>query len=132
MKNETATWLGYAEENLAVALLALEQGYFNACLQNIQQCMEKSLKAVVIENGLEFRKTHSIQELAGQLTEAGLEPRITEDECDLIDSIYLPSKYPMSSILPEVEAGTGMCKQCLDVAKRVVRGAKSSLSSSGS
>ena len=33
MKSETATWLGYAEENLAVALLALEQGYFNACLQ---------------------------------------------------------------------------------------------------
>ena len=52
MKDETSTWLRYAEENLAVARLSFEQGFFHACLQNAQQCVEKALKAIIIENGL--------------------------------------------------------------------------------
>ena len=120
MKGETSTWLGYAGENLAVARLSLGQNYLNACLQNTQQCIEKSLKALVIEKDLAFRKTHNIQELAGQLAEAGLKTGITEDECDLIDAIYLPSKYPMSNVLPEAKASTDVCRQCLDIAERVV------------
>jgi len=120
MKGETSTWLCYAEENLAVSRLSLEQNYLNACLQNTQQCIEKSLKALVIEKDLVFRKTHSIQDLAGQLEKAGLETGISEDECDLIDAIYLPSKYPMSSVVPDMEADTEICSQCLGIAKRVV------------
>ncbi len=121
MKSETATWLRYAEENLAVCRLSLEQGFLNASMQNAQQCIEKALKAVVIEKALEFRKTHSIQELAGQLTEAGLAAGISEDECDLIDAIYLPSKYPMAAVVPEMKADADTCRQCHAIAERVLR-----------
>lgn len=120
MKGETTTWLRYAEENLAVARLGLEQGFLNACLQNAQQCVEKALKAMVIEKGLAFRKTHSIQELAGQLAAAGLESGLSDDDCDLIDAIYLPSKYPMASVTPDMDANTGLCSQCLAIAERVM------------
>ena len=129
MKGETQTWLGYAEENLAVARLSLGKRYLNACLQNTQQCIEKALKAVVIEKDLAFRKTHSIQELANQLAEAGLESGVTEDECDLIDAIYLPSKYPMASVVPDMEADTRICRQCLDIAERVINIVKQHVSS---
>jgi HEPN domain-containing protein len=33
MKDETRHWFSYAEENLEMARLALERGYFNTCLQ---------------------------------------------------------------------------------------------------
>ena len=120
MNGETATWLCYAEENLAVARLSLEQGFLNACLQNAQQCVEKALKAMVIEKGLAFRKTHSIQELAGQLAEVDLDSGLSEDECDLIDAIYLPSKYPMASVAPDMEPNAELCSHCLAIAERVL------------
>ena len=128
MKGETTTWLRYAEENLAVARLGLEQGFLNACLQNAQQCVEKALKAMIIENGLEFRKTHSVQQLAGQLAAAGLDAGLCEDECDLIDAVYLPSKYPVAGLLPEGEPDRPMCQECLDVAQRVLNTVKKNLS----
>jgi len=43
MKDETSTWLSYADENLDVAELALEHGHLNFCLQNAQQAVEKYL-----------------------------------------------------------------------------------------
>lgn len=46
MKDETKIWLKYSRENLRSAGLLLESGLFNPCLQNIQQAVEKGLKAV--------------------------------------------------------------------------------------
>ena len=120
MKGETIAWLRYAEENLAVCRLSLERGFHNTCLQNAQQCIEKALKAAVIDKGLEFRRTHSIQELAGQLTGAGLNAGISEDECDMIDATYLPSKYPLAVVLPEMDTDADTCRLCRAIAERVL------------
>jgi len=48
MSDEAGTWLRYTEENLRSARLLLEHGLLNPCLQNAQQAVEKSLKAVLI------------------------------------------------------------------------------------
>ncbi len=120
MKGETSTWLRYADENLVVARMSLERGLLNACMQNAQQCVEKALKALVIEHGLEFKRTHSIQELARQLGAAGLDSGISEDECDLIDALYLPSKYPMAGVMPDLTTDTAIGEQCRDIAERVL------------
>jgi HEPN domain-containing protein len=92
MKEQTKTWLEYADENLQSANVLLESKLFNPCLQNVQQSIEKMLKAVLAESGIKIKKTHSINELVTLLAENGLEVNIKEDERDLIDSIYLPSK----------------------------------------
>jgi HEPN domain-containing protein len=63
MKDETREWLHYAEENLAVAKLALEAGYFNPAIQNAQQTAEKALKAILIEGDILFPKTHRLRQL---------------------------------------------------------------------
>ena len=52
MKDETQTWLKYANENLRSAKLLLESNLFNPCLQNIQQAVEKWLKALIVESSL--------------------------------------------------------------------------------
>ena len=119
MKNETKKWLEYADENLRSARLLLDSELFNPCLQNVQQAVEKMLKALLVESATKIKKTHSINELVSLLAENGLNVDITEDDCDLLDSIYLPSKYPLGSILPDFEPDLQTCKKCIDVAERV-------------
>ena len=87
-------WLTYADENFEVAKLALAHGYLNSCLHNVHQAIEKTLKAVVVEHDLEFRRTHNVRELTKLLANAGLLVEVSDEECDLIDSIFVPSKYP--------------------------------------
>jgi HEPN domain-containing protein len=119
MKDETRQWLAYAEENLAIARLALQGDYFNACLHNVQQAVEKSLKALVIEQGLTFQKTHSIAELTRLLASGSMPVDLSDDACELLDAIYLPSKYPAGSALPDFHPDRAVCEQCLRLADRV-------------
>ena len=63
MKDDTRSWLAYAGENLAAAEILHDRRLYNPCLQNIQQSVEKSLKALLLEKTHCQRKTHSITEL---------------------------------------------------------------------
>jgi len=119
MKDQTKKWLEYADENLRSAKVLLDNKLFNPCLQNVQQSVEKMLKAALVESGIKIKKTHSINELVTILAENGMEVDIEEDERDLIDSIYLPSKYPIGGILPDFEPDMKTCVQCVTVAERV-------------
>lgn len=119
MKDETATWLSYADENLDVAVLALKHGHLNSCLQNAQQAVEKYLKAVIVERDFEFRRTHSIRELLGLLSNQGITLNISNDEMDLMDTIYLPSKYPIYSALPHALPEPEICKDAMKIAEKV-------------
>jgi HEPN domain-containing protein len=119
MKDETRTWLKYAGENLQSAKLLLERSLYNPCLQNVQQTVEKVLKALLVESSLKVKKTHSINELKRTLDSVGIALDMTEDECDLLDSIYLPSKYPLGGILPDFEPDMEICERCIAIADRI-------------
>ena len=119
MKDETNKWLEYADENLRSAKVLLDSELFSPCLQNAQQAVEKMLKAVLVESATKLKKTHSINELVSILAEKGLNVEITEDECDLLDSIYLPSKYPIGGILPDFEPDLQTCRKCLALAEHL-------------
>jgi HEPN domain-containing protein len=119
MKDETKKWLEYAEENLRSAKILLESDIYNPTLQNVQQAVEKTLKALCIEFDLKFRKTHSINELVTILAKHSFEVGIAPDECDLLDSIYLPSKYPLTSVLPDFEPDAKICKKCITIAENL-------------
>jgi len=119
MKDQTKKWLEYADENLRSAKVLLESELFNPCLQNVQQAIEKMLKAFLAESEIKIKKTHSINELVNIIAENGMEVDIEEDERDLIDSIYLPSKYPISGILPDFEADMQTCRQCVAIAEHL-------------
>jgi len=119
MKDETKKWLEYADENLRSARLLLDSELFNPCLQNVQQAVEKMLKALMVESTKKIKKTHSINELVNILDKHGLNVDMTEDDCDLLDSIYLPSKYPLGGILPDFEPDLQTCSKCVALAERV-------------
>lgn len=119
MKDETKNWIIYAGENLNSAVILLESGLFNPCLQNIQQSIEKYLKALLLEKGQKIRKTHSIIELHTILQDAGITTGLTEDQCDLFDAVYLPSKYPLGGVLPDFYPDEALCQDCLSIAQKV-------------
>lgn len=119
MKGETKQWLKYADENLRSAKVLLDNKLFNPCLQNAQQAVEKMLKALLVEFSVKFKKTRSINELVMLLAENHLDINLAEEERELLDSIYLPSKYPLGSILPDFEPDDQICKNCIAIAERV-------------
>jgi len=56
LKDETRIWLSYAEENLKAASLLLVHNLYSPCLQNIQQGVEKALKAICVEKSIVLKK----------------------------------------------------------------------------
>jgi HEPN domain-containing protein len=128
MKDETKNWMTYAGDNLHSAVVLLESGLLNPCLQNIQQSVEKYLKALLLEKDQKIRKTHSISELHTLLQNVGISIGLTEDQCDLFDAVYLPSKYPLGGVLPDFEPDNVLCRDCLDIALKVEEKVKELLS----
>jgi HEPN domain-containing protein len=119
MKDETKLWLKYANENYQSSKILLESFLFNPSLQNTQQAIEKFLKAYMIEKGLKLQKTHNILSLIEVLKKENIFINISEDEIDLIDSIYLTSKYPFGSVLADFEPDDKICLKCIDIVLRV-------------
>lgn len=119
MKKDTESWLRYADENLKSAEILMGSGLFNPSLQNAQQAVEKYLKAVLIEKAAGLTKTHSIRELTVLIEGLGVHHSLTDDDIDLLDSIYLPSKYPAFSVLPRFVPDESVCRQCLDIAETI-------------
>jgi len=119
MKNEIRQWIDYAEENFISAKCLLGNDLYNPCLQNVQQCIEKALKALLIEKSIKLKRTHSIVELKNIMAKNKIEIEITEDDCEFLDSIYIPSKYPLSSVLPHFEPDVQICNKGISIASQV-------------
>jgi len=119
MKDETKLWLEYANENLASADILLKSHLYNPSLQNSQQAIEKLLKACFIEKRIKLQKTHATTLLVETLESLGYYFAISHDDIDLIDSIYLASKYPLGSVMPDFDPDEAVCQTCLDIARTI-------------
>ena len=119
MSDEARQWIRYARENLRVAEMCLDSGVLNPSLQNAQQAVEKALKAMSLLAGLPLKRTHSIQELRRDLQGRGIEVGLMDEDCELLDSIYLPSKYPLGSALPDFEPDMALCRRCVKLAREL-------------
>jgi len=119
MKDETSRWLLYAKENLESAKLLNEYHLYNPSLQNMQQCIEKSLKAILIENNYKLKKTHSITELKNIINSIECEIEISDDDCEFFDSIYLPSKYPVLSVIPDFMPDHEICNYAINIGTEI-------------
>lgn len=127
MSDETSVWLQYAHENLRVAEMTLAADLLNPCLQNAQQAVEKALKAIRLRRGLSLRRTHSIRDLHRDLACDGFETGLSEEDCELLDSIYVVSKYPLDSVLPDSPADASVCRRCVELARQVLSMAESAV-----
>ena len=58
-----------------------------------QQAAETALKAVMCLHALEYRRTHDLEELAGQLADAGHPPSVAEADLRLLTPYAVEYRY---------------------------------------
>ena len=119
LKDETKIWIKYSTENFDSANILLKSKLFNPCLQNVQQAVEKILKSVFIENDLPLKRTHDILELKNLLKVQNIKIDILDEDCDFLNTIYLPSKYPLGSVIPDYEPDNSICSKAIAIADKV-------------
>jgi len=124
MKDDTRRWLEYAEENLKSARVLFDSHLYNPCLQNVQQAIEKALKSLLVEHSIRVLKSHNISELVGLLGQHKVKIDISKEDCELFDSVYLPSKYPLMSVLPDFVPDKAICHKCMAIAENVFESVK--------
>jgi len=58
-----------------------------------------------------------------------VEAPLADEDCDLLDSIYLPSKYPVGSALPNFDPDESITGRCLELANAAIHTAETALGS---
>ena len=120
MSDNSKNWLLYATDNYNAAYILLDSRLYNPCLQNIQQAIEKYLKTIFVDKNIKLAKTHNILYLVEKLKENNIYIDIDDNEIDIIDSIYLESKYPFGgSVLANFVPDKEFCKQCLKIMDKI-------------
>ena len=124
MKKAAEAWLDFAHRDLEAAKLLVDHEYVsNAVLFHSQQCVEKCLKALLEEADVPVPHLHSIVKLHSLLMEeAGISLSLDEDELDLLDAVYIDTRYPsgiglLPSGFPTKEDAQGLQK----IAEKVYR-----------
>ena len=84
----------------------------NLSLFHCQQCLEKIIKAVLESHNLKIPKVHSLEKLYAELPdEFKKSVEIDEEFINLIDDIYISSRYPIDlGLLP---TGNASMKEAL-------------------
>lgn len=93
MKPFTQEWLLRAEEDLkAVALLRSQNGLENTCAFHCQQCLEKSLKALIFEHTENIPRLHDLAALYARVEHllTGIDVEMLEE----ISDVYTDVRYP--------------------------------------
>jgi len=103
MRKATSSWVKNAEEELDSARVLLEHQKFRASCYHSQQCVEKGLKALIMEKGKRPGRTHDIVDLRNKTTELGWDPGLSMDDAILLNSIYRGRYLTEAGLLPHGE-----------------------------
>jgi len=100
MKSAVARWLEFAEIDLkAASTLMKEGGLSSVVCFHAQQCVEKSLKAMIESKGINPPKSHDLIMLYGHIDEM---VKLEEDALAKMNQVYIDARYPASlGALPE-------------------------------
>jgi len=122
MKKATKAWMDFAHRDLEAAKLLVDSEYVsNVVLFHAQQCVEKCLKALLEENGVPVPHIHSVVKLYSLVTEeAGISLTPHEDELDLVDAVYIDTRYPSGlGLLPSGFPTKEDAKEILGIAEKL-------------
>ncbi len=94
-REETVRLLRLARRDQAAfqALLSAPGVAVAVAFFHAQQAAEKGLKAVMCLSGLAYRRTHDLEELAGQLSDAGCPPSVGEADLRLLTPYAVEYRY---------------------------------------
>ena len=121
-KDEALKWLQFCEEDIRMAELAMREGIYNQVCFHSQQCIEKSLKAILVAEGIDVPRTHKVVDLIAEVN------RVTGEDLfkrfkgiEIVDQYYIPTRYPdaVLGILPEGVPGKDEATEAIEFARAV-------------
>ena len=88
MRKATKAWRRQAEEERDTAAYLRAGGFHRGACDHAQQCVEKSIKTMLLEVGWELENIHNIHRLAALAADHGAPLSLTPDDIDFLDAIY--------------------------------------------
>jgi len=127
MRKATAAWLREAREELECAsILFQNQKYRGVCFHS-QQCVEKGLKALLLERGKRPSRTHDIVDLLNLAIADRWAVDLPMDEAVFLNSVYR-GRYPTEEgLLPHGEATHDDARRSLQAAESVMASLRSAI-----
>lgn len=125
---EGIRWLGKADENLKLALLALRNRLYALSCFHSQQAAEFSLKGLLIGLTGVHLMTHSIARLAAEAKASVKLNLPLESELNRLEDHYLQARYPNARISPygsvEAEEAYRVAEAVVDECGRAIKEAE--------
>ena len=122
--NRTTVWFEFAARDIEAARKLINDDYLsNIVIFHSQQCVEKCIKAILEEHSQNLPKIHGVvklYELVRKHTNITLP--VSEDELDLVDDVYIDTRYPGNfGLLPSGFPKKEDAKILLSIAEKVYR-----------
>ena len=120
--NGISEWIRKAESDLKIGRdeIATESSANDAVCFHMQQCVEKYLKAYLIFNQKEIRRTHDLTELIAFCVEINPEFKtLFEMDADRLTEYAVDMRYPSDSPFPSLEV-TGNAIKTAEAAKEFI------------
>ena len=100
MREGTKAWRQQADEERNTAAYLRSGGFYRGACYHAQQCVENSIKTMLLEVGWEMEKIHGIHRLAAIAEDYHAPLPLSPDDIDFVDAIYR-GRYPAESgLLP--------------------------------
>ena len=130
MREGMEAWRHQAEEDLRAAEFLLSGGFYRGACYHAEQCVEKSIKTLLLQRGWDPEKIHSIHRLAAIAEDYRLQLPLQTADIDLMDQIYR-GRYPAESGLLPLDTPTREdADRSVAIAQRTVRALRESLATS--
>jgi HEPN domain-containing protein len=127
MRKEAEAWLTIAGEELQSAEYLLDKRLFRMVCYHAQQCVEKTLKALLAEREVETPRTHNILDLNAAVKKLGYEPRLADEDAIFLTSLYR-TRYPSGlGLLPSGEPTVQDAQASVRIAKDMIEWLKNNL-----
>lgn len=127
MRKMTMAWMKDAQEELDSAVILHEHKKYRSACYHSEQCVEKGLKAVILERGKRPERTHDIVELVNKVLSFGFDSGLSTDDAVFLNSIY-KGRYPTEQgLLPHGDPTHQDTAKAISIAKTFMERFKSQI-----
>ena len=119
MKKLTEAWFRQAQDDYLMAQKAIEIELYRQVCFHSQQCAEKALKAMMLEEGKRIKRVHDLLELSKDVESLSLSLAASTEELAFLNQVYRFRYPPDIGLLPHGEPIKEDAQKALEVAGRV-------------
>jgi len=128
MKKISEEWLKAAKDDLrTIEKIVSDEGLTHIVAFHSQQCMEKSIKAIIEEYGIGMVRIHSLGRLF-EIVREHVSLDVDDVLIEMLDKLYIDSRYPAEyGLLPDGKPGLEDAEEFYNAAISVYEAAKKNL-----